>query len=59
MKLTVSGNKAIGFVERFHWICSTISLVLLPENDRMTTRKRQFAQQKAADEREHSFSIGT
>jgi len=52
-------NNSIDFVERFHWICSTISLVLLSENDRMTTRKRQFAQQKAADEREHSFSIGT
>jgi hypothetical protein len=52
-------NDSIDFVERFHWICSTISLVLLPENGRMTSRKRQFAQQKAADEPEHSFSIGT
>ena len=41
MKLTVSGNKAIGFVERFHWICSTIPLTLLNDSIGIVEKKRR------------------
>jgi len=53
----ISFNKSIDFVQQFHWIRSTIPLILLRKTGGFVVCKRHFEMAKAAQQGKHLVTI--